>query len=153
MSSLSLLQQIFLNQELNQGLLRCRRILYQLSYEGWWRNSLLSIQNRSGGTKVLERPQFCLPGSWSALVLFAPWPSRGPPDFLSLPECGGQLWRNHPDFLSLPECGGQIWRNLEQLSGVSDDRIPSPVFWISFSGCKALTAFPKQPVPLLETFP
>ena len=61
--SLSLLQQIFPTQELNQGLLLCRRILYQLSYEGWWRNPLLSIQNRSWGTKVLERPQFCPPGS------------------------------------------------------------------------------------------
>ena len=30
--SLFLLQQIFLTQELNQGLLHCRRILYQLSY-------------------------------------------------------------------------------------------------------------------------
>ena len=33
MSSLSLLQGIFPSQELNQGLLHCRRILYQLSYE------------------------------------------------------------------------------------------------------------------------
>ena len=32
--SLSLLQQIFLIQELNWGLLHCRRILYQLSYQG-----------------------------------------------------------------------------------------------------------------------
>ena len=32
--SLSLLQRIFLAQELNQGLLHCRQILYQLSYEG-----------------------------------------------------------------------------------------------------------------------
>ena len=32
--SLSLLQQIFLTQELNQGLLHCRWILYQLSYQG-----------------------------------------------------------------------------------------------------------------------
>ena len=32
--SLSLLQQIFSTQELNWGLLHCRRILYQLSYEG-----------------------------------------------------------------------------------------------------------------------
>ena len=31
---LSLLQQIFLTQELNRGLLHCRQILYQLSYEG-----------------------------------------------------------------------------------------------------------------------
>ena len=39
--SLSLLQQIFLTQESNWGLLHCRWILYQLSYEGspssiWW---------------------------------------------------------------------------------------------------------------------
>ena len=32
--SLSLLQQIFLTQELNWGLLHCRQILYQLSYSG-----------------------------------------------------------------------------------------------------------------------
>ena len=31
---LSLLQQIFLTQELNQSLLHCRWILYQLSYQG-----------------------------------------------------------------------------------------------------------------------
>ena len=31
--SLSLLQQIFLTQESNQGLLHCRQILYQLSYQ------------------------------------------------------------------------------------------------------------------------
>ena len=30
--SLSLLQPIFLTQELNRGLLHCRRILYQMSY-------------------------------------------------------------------------------------------------------------------------
>ena len=32
--SLSLLQQIFPTQEANQNLLHCRRILYQLSYQG-----------------------------------------------------------------------------------------------------------------------
>ena len=32
--SLSLLQGIFLTQELNQGLLHCRQILYQLNYQG-----------------------------------------------------------------------------------------------------------------------
>ena len=43
--SLSLLQGIFLTQELNWGLLHCRQILYKLSYEGsqWW-ESLLSNQ-------------------------------------------------------------------------------------------------------------
>ena len=33
MGSLSLLQRIFTTQELNQGLLQCRQILYQLSYD------------------------------------------------------------------------------------------------------------------------
>ena len=52
MGSLFLLQQIFLNQESNQGLLHCRRILYQLSYHGslahghlanvWWQNGGLA---------------------------------------------------------------------------------------------------------------
>ena len=31
---LSLLQRIYLTQELNQGLLHCRQILYQVSYQG-----------------------------------------------------------------------------------------------------------------------
>ena len=34
MGSLSLLQGVFLTQELNQILLHCRQILYQLSYQG-----------------------------------------------------------------------------------------------------------------------
>ena len=34
MVSLSFLQRIFLIQELNQGVLHCRQILYQLRYEG-----------------------------------------------------------------------------------------------------------------------
>ena len=34
MGSLSLLQGIFPTQELNWGLLHCRQILYQLSYQG-----------------------------------------------------------------------------------------------------------------------
>ena len=39
--SLSLLQWIFLTQELNWGLLHCRWILYQLSYQG---SPILSVQ-------------------------------------------------------------------------------------------------------------
>ena len=38
--SLSLLQQIFPTQELNWSLLQCPQILYQLSYEGNWVDSL-----------------------------------------------------------------------------------------------------------------
>ena len=39
--SLSLLQGIFLNQELNWGLLHFRQVLYQLSYQGKYRSFLL----------------------------------------------------------------------------------------------------------------
>ena len=39
--SLSLLQGIFLTQESNQGLLHCRQILYQLSCQGMWVQSLV----------------------------------------------------------------------------------------------------------------
>ena len=41
--SLSLLQWIFPTQESNQGLLHCRQILYQLSYQGSTFNSLLVV--------------------------------------------------------------------------------------------------------------
>ena len=40
MSSLSLLQWIFLTWESNQGLLHCRQILYQLSYQGSLKGSI-----------------------------------------------------------------------------------------------------------------
>src|SRR5574341_540568 len=42
--SLSLLWGIFLTQESNQGLLHCRQILYQLSYQGSLIDPLLSIK-------------------------------------------------------------------------------------------------------------
>ena len=48
--SLSLLQGIFLTQESNRGLLYCRWILYQLSYQGsradWYRWTYLQSRNR-----------------------------------------------------------------------------------------------------------
>ena len=43
--SLSLLQQIFPTQELNRGLLCCRLIIYQPSYEGSPLNSKESFKN------------------------------------------------------------------------------------------------------------
>ena len=48
--SLSLLQQIFLTQESNRGLLHCRQILYQLSYQGsplleWPSSKSLQVAN------------------------------------------------------------------------------------------------------------
>ena len=43
--SRSLLQWIFPTQESKQGLLHCRQILYQLSYQGSTRNYLVSTSN------------------------------------------------------------------------------------------------------------
>ena len=61
--SLSLLQQIFPTQELNQGLLNSRRLLYQLSYQG---SPSFTIEvkiyrlQRIGLGYILERPSFNL---------------------------------------------------------------------------------------------
>ena len=44
MGSLFLLQGSFPTQESNRGLLRCRRILYQLSYQGSPRRALTCLQ-------------------------------------------------------------------------------------------------------------
>ena len=75
MGSLSLLQRIFLTQELNQGLLHCRQILYQLSHQGrpWMANGISDLtwpalssdfhwapsQAGNGSTQVLH-VQFCM---------------------------------------------------------------------------------------------
>ena len=58
MSSLSLLQQIFLTQEFNGGLLHCRRILYQLSYQG----SLLAVVKIYKSKLAQECPTVSLKG-------------------------------------------------------------------------------------------
>ena len=49
MGSLSLLQQVFLIQELNWGLLHCRKILYQLSYE----NTIKKLHSVRQGQKIV----------------------------------------------------------------------------------------------------
>ena len=50
--SLSFLQGIFLTQELNQGLLHCRRILYQLSYQGSPHMSQTSFKNENSNSII-----------------------------------------------------------------------------------------------------
>ena len=46
--SLSLLQGVFPTQESNLGLLHCRGILYQLSYQGMWGISEIQASDASG---------------------------------------------------------------------------------------------------------
>ena len=72
MGSLSLLQQIFLIQESNCGLLHCRRNLFQLSYQGSPRNS-----------------QFTGVGSLSLLQGTSPTQGSNP----GLPHCRGILYK------------------------------------------------------------
>ena len=71
MGSPSLLQQVFLIQELNRGLLHCRKILYQLSYQGSpvsWFSSVQfnhSVMSDSMGSHELQhaRPPCLSPTS------------------------------------------------------------------------------------------
>ena len=53
MGSLSLLQWIFLTQELNRGLLHCRQILYQLSYHNY--SHVCTKEGEGNGTPL----QYC----------------------------------------------------------------------------------------------
>ena len=57
--SLSILQQIFPTQELNQGLLHCRRIFYQLSYE---RSLIYILHLHMSSVQLISRVWlFCKP--------------------------------------------------------------------------------------------
>ena len=63
--SLCLLQQIFPTQESNQGLLHCRRILYQLSYQG-----SLKFESERESPSVVSN-------SLRPHGLYSPWHSLG----------------------------------------------------------------------------
>ena len=62
-----LLQGIFTNQESNQGLLHCRRILYQLSYQGSPRN--LGGSSLNSTSPRLNSSLFSLAGLWTHPLL------------------------------------------------------------------------------------
>ena len=57
--SLSILQRIFLTQELNWGLLHCRRILYQLSYQGFSLFSVLESEKKILKSIKREASKIC----------------------------------------------------------------------------------------------
>ena len=59
--SLSLLQGVFLTQELNWGLLHCRQILYQLSYKGSLNVDCLSSDLTLSMLFNISEPQFSHP--------------------------------------------------------------------------------------------
>ena len=68
--SLSLLQWIFPTQESNQGLLLCRRILYQLSYQGSPSDTEAQLYFSSA-----QFSRSVLPDSLRPHVLYSPWNS------------------------------------------------------------------------------
>ena len=78
MGSLSLLQRVFPTQKPNQGLLHCRRILYQLSYEGSPQYMMASMCDEVKWSEVAQScPTLCdpmdcsLPGSYVHGILQA----------------------------------------------------------------------------------
>ena len=90
--SLSLLQQIFKTQELNWGLLHCRWILYQLSYQGSPTSvqeefSTLSHKGSEGLRSYLQKVELKLPAGFHSY----PWRRKWQPTPVLLPgESHGQ---------------------------------------------------------------
>ena len=88
LGSLFLLQGIFLIQELNQGLLHCRQILYQQSYQGSPYKSGYRASNRDNYTHhmFLENKDIFISSSFSSsLSLWFFWSS-------SMFKFGTQMW-------------------------------------------------------------
>ena len=73
--SLSLLQGIFLTQELNWGLLHCRKILYQLSYQGSDAGDMGSIPGLETKIPHAVRP-LCPPTATKELTCFNKDPAQ-----------------------------------------------------------------------------
>ena len=78
MGSLSLLQGIFLTQESNRGLLHCRQILYQLTYQG---SHVSGIQFSSVAQSC---PTFCDPVDCSTPGLSVHHQLRSLPKLMSI---------------------------------------------------------------------
>ena len=75
MGSLSLLQWIFPTQELNQGLLHCSQILYQLSYQGSTKVSYYFVMGFPDGSdsKLIAQLVKNLPAMQETPVQFLGW--------------------------------------------------------------------------------
>ena len=80
--SLYLLQQIFLTQESNRGLLHCRQILYQLNYEG----------SKQTQFKVHLINHHCLRSCYSESKFKCSHILISPAPFISVK----QTWKGHP---------------------------------------------------------
>ena len=116
--SLSFLQRIFLTQELNQGLLYCRRILYLLSHHGSLCGNYhhLSAQKGSQETKC---PWACPQGVHGALLdtLSMRWP-WDPQRWCSLRTCDKQARHSQPSVPTPRHGTVTIYAPLHQSQGV-----------------------------------
>ena len=99
--SLPLLQQIFLTQESNRGLLHCRRILYRLSYEGSpVRGPDLETRCASVPGAIRSELHTAAPGASRFSGWMETWPS--PAKAAVAPQCPQGKSRAHP-----PACPGR----------------------------------------------
>ena len=74
MGSLSLLQRIFATQELNRGFLHCRRILYQLNYQGNQNNYSLKKFSHIVLLQSIPSPLFQSQQQQSCFSITLPFP-------------------------------------------------------------------------------
>ena len=103
--NLSLLQWIFLAQESNQGLLNCRQILYQLSYQGslTWQQITKTNKSQAGFPPHTHTHQPCGPSSTPLAFLVEEWLTQ--PWYLSNRKGRHQMTK--PDIQSLPQGPGR----------------------------------------------
>ena len=88
-----LLQEIYLTQELNQGLLHCRQIIYQLSYQGSPCARKAGVKNQSPG----------IPWQWLGLGAFTAegaglipgWGTKDPPNLMARPKKEKKIKAHH----------------------------------------------------------
>ena len=150
MGSLSLLQQIFLTEGWNQGLLHCRRILCQLTYEG----SLLL------GRKAMTNLVVVIVQSLSCVLLFVtPWTAARQASLsitnswslLKLMSIMAVMPSNHL-ILCHPLLLPSIFPSIRVFSNESALRIRCPKYWSFNSNISPSSEHPGQCEDVIQIF-
>ena len=130
--SLSLLQEIFLTQELNRGLLHCRQILYQLSYQGSQAktnlDSILKSTDITLPTKVclVKAMGFSSGHVWMwELDYKESWAAKGWCFWIVLLEKTHESSLNCKEIQPVHPKGNQSWIFI----GRTDAEPETPIFW------------------------
>ena len=116
--SLSLLQDIFPTQGLNQGLLHCRRILYQLSYQG-------SPESESESRSVMS-------DSLRPHGLYSPWNSPGQKTGVGSLPLLQEIFPTQGSNPGLPHCRQILYQRSPQGSPRILERVAYPFSSRSF---------------------